>query len=152
MAPALRSLFSNRPTQVVTMSLGRPNLIGFSASSLLVDSLNVNQYGCGGRQLMSMGASPHQPFLIRCCLTVFIHHDTHRHVELSTFMALSRAVLPSPSLKVHFLLTMTLALASIGLSTSPVGPTSSSSGETIEELDPAVVLDSLLHMRRTIPV
>jgi len=82
----------------------------------------------------------------------FIHHDTYRHVEPSTFTAPSQAALPLPSLKAHFLVTMTQALGSIGRSVSPVGPMSSLSGTTIEELDPAVVLDSLLHMRRTIPV
>src|SRR6266436_3746452 len=85
--PALRSLSSRRPTRVVTVPLSPPNSLGFSASSLLVDSLNVNQYGCGGRHLSSMGASLHQSFQIRCSLTVFIHHDTHRHVEPSTFTA-----------------------------------------------------------------
>jgi hypothetical protein len=151
-APALRSPFSNRPTRVVTVSLIPPNSLGFSASILLVDSLNVNRYGCGGKHLLSMGASLHQSVPIRCSLTVFIHHDLHRHVEPLTFTAPSRAALPLPSLKVHFPVTMTQALASIGLSMSSVGPMCSSLGATIEELDPAVVLDSLLHMRRTIPV
>jgi hypothetical protein len=73
-APALRSPFSNRPTRVVTIRPTPPNSLGSSTSSLLVDSLNVNQYGCGGKLLMSMGASLHQFFLIRCRLTVFIHH------------------------------------------------------------------------------
>jgi len=146
-APALQSPFSNRPTRVVTVPLIPPNSLGFSASSLLVDSLNVNQYGCGGRRLSSMGALLHQSFLILCSLTVFIHHDTHRHVEPSTFTAPSQAALHSPSLKVHFPVTTTQALALIGLSMSPVGPMSSSSGTMIEELDPGVVLDSLLHMR-----
>ena len=150
--PALRSPFSNRLTRVVTIPLTPPNSLGFSTCSLLVDSLNVNQYGCGGKLLMSMGASLHQSFLIRCRLTVFIHHDTHRHVELSIFTAPSQAGLPSPSLKVHFLQILTQALASIGLSISPVGPMSSSSQVTIEELDLVVVLETLLHMRRTIPV
>jgi hypothetical protein len=58
------------------MPLTPPNSLGFSASTLLVDSLNVNQYGCGGKRLSSMGASLRQYFLIRCGLTVFIHHDT----------------------------------------------------------------------------
>ena len=47
---------------------------------------------------------------------------------------------------------MIQALASIGLLMSPVGPMSSSLGVTIEELALEVVLDSLLHMQRTIPV
>jgi hypothetical protein len=51
--------------------------LGSSTSSLLVDSLNVNQYGCGGgKRLSSMGASLHQYFLIWCGLKIFIHHDT----------------------------------------------------------------------------
>jgi hypothetical protein len=134
------------------MFLTPPNSLGFSTSTLLVGSLNVNQYGCGGKRLSSMGASLRQSVLIRCRLTVFIHHDMYRHVEPSTFTAPSQAALPSPSLKVHFLLPMTQALASIGLSISPVGPMSSSSGATIEESDPVVVLETLLHIQRTIPV
>ena len=58
-APALRSPFSHRPTRVVTMPLIPPNSLGFSTSTLLVDSLNVNQYGCGGKRHTSMGASLH---------------------------------------------------------------------------------------------
>jgi hypothetical protein len=98
-----------------------------------------------------MGASP-SIFPNSVQSNSFHHHDMHRHVEPSTFTAPSPAALPSPSLKVQFLLTMTLALALIGLSISLVGPTSFSSGKTIEESDPAVVLDSLFHMRRTTPV
>ncbi len=42
-----------------------------------------------------------------------------------------------------------IRLASIGLLTSPVGSKSSSSGTTIEELDPAVKLYSALKTRQT---
>jgi hypothetical protein len=76
-APALRSPFSNRPTRVVTVPLSPPKSLGFSTSSLQVGSLNVNQYGCGGMRLSSMGASRRQSFLIWCGLTVFIHPSRH---------------------------------------------------------------------------
>jgi len=61
--PVLRSPFSDRPTRVVTVPLSPSISLGFSTSSLLVDSLNVNQCGCGGGRLWSMGASLHILFL-----------------------------------------------------------------------------------------
>ena len=150
--PARRSPFSHRPTQVVTMPLSLRKSLGISTSILLADSLNANRFACGGNRLMSMGASLHQSIIIRRALTVFVHDGMHRHVERLTFMAPSQVELPSPSLRVHFLLPTTLALASVGLLTSPVGPMSSSSGVMIGESDPVVVLNSLFHMRRTAPV
>ena len=145
--PAPRSPFSHRPTRVVTVSPSPSISPGFSTASLLVDSRNVKQSGCGGMRLWSMGASLHQPYLIRCILTGFIHYDTCRHADPSTFTAPSRAALPSPSLQVHFPVTMSQAQASIGQSISPVGPMSSSSGTTIVELDPAVSPHSLSDTR-----
>src|SRR6267154_3236080 len=145
-APPHRPQFSNHPTQVVTIPLTPPMSLGNSSSSLLVDSFNVNQYGCGGMRLRSMGASLHRSFLIRGGLIVFIPRDTYRHVEPSTFTAPSQEALPSPSLQVRFLLTMSQELASIGLSISIVGPISSSSRTTIQELELAVMLITLLHL------
>jgi hypothetical protein len=58
--------FANRPTRVVTVPLRPPMSLGGSTSSLRVDSLSVNQYGCGGMRLSSTGASLHQSFLTRC--------------------------------------------------------------------------------------
>jgi hypothetical protein len=43
----------------------------------------VNQRGCGGKRLWSMGASLHRSFVIRCGLTVFIHHDAGSCTVLS---------------------------------------------------------------------
>jgi hypothetical protein len=61
--PALRSPSSDRPTRVVTVPLSPGIPLGFSTLTLLVDSLNVNQYGIGGKGLVSMGASLHRSFL-----------------------------------------------------------------------------------------
>ena len=150
--PAPRSPFSHRPTRVVTMPLSPRKSLGISTSILLADSLNANRFGCGGNRLMSMGSSLHQSIIIRRALTVFVHDGMHRHAERLAFTAPSLAALPSPSLKVRFPAPTLQALASVGQPTSPVGPMSSSSGVMIGESDPAVVLHSLFHMRRTAPV
>jgi hypothetical protein len=142
--------------RVVTIPLNPPIPLGISTLTLLVDSLNVNQYGIGGKRLMSMGASLNRSFLIRCGLTVIILSGPSRHVpslEPSPFTAPSQAALPSPSLMVHFLLTLTpVVLASIGPSMWPLGPLSSSSRTTLEELGPVVKANSLLDFQGTIPV
>jgi hypothetical protein len=58
-APALRSPFSDRPTRVVTIPLSPFKTFGITTSGLLVDPLNVNHYGCGGKRLTSAGTSLH---------------------------------------------------------------------------------------------
>lgn len=68
-ALALQSPFFNHPTRVVTVPLTPFITLGISP---LLNSLNVNQYGCGGMRLWSMGASLHRSFIIRCGLTGFI--------------------------------------------------------------------------------
>ena len=72
-APAPRSPFSHRPTQVVTMPLSPRKSLGISTSILLAESLNVNRFVCGGNSLMSMGAPLHQSFVIRRPNS-FFHH------------------------------------------------------------------------------
>src|SRR5258707_2265091 len=55
-APVIRSLFSHRPTRVVTIPLSPHKSLGFF-TPCLVDSLNVVQYSCIGVHLSSMGMS-----------------------------------------------------------------------------------------------
>ncbi len=85
-APALLSPFSHRPIRAVTIPLSPGKSLGFFTPRLL-DSLNVNRYGCIGIHLPSMGASLHQSFAIRCFLIVFVYHDMYCPVEPSTFTA-----------------------------------------------------------------
>ena len=148
--PAFRSPFSHRPTQVVTIPLRRCIPLLISTSTLLMDSLNVRRVSCGG-DLMSLGASIYQSFVILRALTGFVHHmycgAVHRIFTASYQVALS-----SPSTRVRFLATMSLALPSIGPSTWYLGPLFLWSGVMIEGLDLAVMLNSLFHLRRIPPV
>ena len=82
----------------------------------------------------------------------FPRHPMHCLVERSLLTASSQVAFPSVSLRVHFLVTMTLALVSTGPSTSALGPMSCSLGVTAEELDLAVVHRLPLLTQGTTPV
>lgn len=154
MVPALRLLFCNHPTRVATMLLTAPKSPGCSTSIPRVDSLNVNQHACGGNRLSLMGASSVCLAVVPCLASPnsFFRNGIHCYAARSIFTASSQVARPSPSLRVQLPLTMSPALASIGLSTSLVGPMSFSLEVMVEELDPAVVLRLPLHTDRTAPV
>jgi hypothetical protein len=75
--PAFRSPFSNRPTRVVSMPLSKMRSLGFSSTTLLVDSLNVKRVSCGGNLIVSLGAPINQSFVILRALTAFVHHGMY---------------------------------------------------------------------------
>jgi hypothetical protein len=79
----------------------------------------------------------------------FSRHGMHCLAERSILSALSQVVTPSLFLRVHFPVTTRLELVSHGLSTSLVGPMSSSSGAMAEGWDPAAALHLLFHTQGT---
>ena len=104
------------------------------------------------------------PNVVGCVHLPVVRYSAHpnrfrpsRHVlwcnlEHRIFTASYQVALRSPSPRVRFLATMSLALPSIGLSTWYLGPPSLWSGVMVEGLDPAVMLNSLFLLRRIPPV